>query len=55
MSLSQTKTQLAEAIDLYEHLESELSNKSNLKSYSEEDWQARLRNLGLETVNIDRL
>lgn len=50
MSLNQTKTQLAEAIDLYEHLESELNDVRDLESYSEEEWQAQLRNLGLETV-----
>lgn len=51
MSITQTKTQLVEAIDLYNHLKSELNDNRNLDSYSEEEWQTRLRNLGLETVS----
>lgn len=51
MSITQTKTQLVEALDLYEHLNSELNLTRNLDSYSEEEWQTRLRNLGLETVS----
>jgi hypothetical protein len=53
MSINQTKLQLAEAIDLYNHLKVELDDKSNLETYSEEEWQARIRNLGLEAVNIN--
>lgn len=52
MSITQTKTQLAEAIGLYEHLKLELNQTQNLDSYTEEEWQARLRNLGLETVSF---
>lgn len=51
MSITQTKTQLVEAIDLYEHLRSELQQTQNIDSYTEEEWQTRLRNLGLETVS----
>lgn len=51
MSINQTKTQLTEAIDLYNHLKVELDNKNNLEVYSEEEWQTRIRNLGLEAVN----
>ncbi|KAG2210320.1 hypothetical protein INT47_003305 [Mucor saturninus] len=52
MSITQTKTQLAEAIGLYEHLKLELNQTQNLDSYTEEEWQARLRNLGLETATL---
>jgi transketolase len=49
MSITASKRQLAEAIELYDHLKLELSD--NVDNYSEEEWQNRLRSLGLEAVS----
>ncbi|CEP09223.1 hypothetical protein [Parasitella parasitica] len=52
MSIIEAKRQLSDAIAKYEHLKSELNSKSNLESYSEEEWHAHLKNLGLETAQL---
>ncbi|KAG2237716.1 hypothetical protein BDF21DRAFT_452295 [Thamnidium elegans] len=55
MSINQTKAQLTEAIGLYNHLKAELDNKNNLEAYSENEWQTRIRNLGLEAAKLIHL
>lgn len=53
MSILKTKIQLAEAIEAYEELRSQVDKdqKTNLNQYSEEEWSAHLRDLGQKTVN----
>jgi hypothetical protein len=55
MSILASKRQLVEAIELYDHLKTELSNKDAINTYSEEEWQKRLRNLGLEAVSLSNV
>ncbi|KAI7903449.1 uncharacterized protein BX663DRAFT_551182 [Cokeromyces recurvatus] len=53
MSIIQVKKQLAEAIDIYDRLNSELNNtKTNLQNYSEEQWHTHLSSLGLEAAKL---
>lgn len=51
MSINSTKTDLAEAIELYDQLKLKLNDQGDLSSFSEEEWQSRIRSLGLDTVN----
>lgn len=51
MSISSTKTDLAEAIELYDQLKLKLNDQGDLSSFSEEEWQSRIRSLGLDTVD----
>jgi hypothetical protein len=49
MSINFIKGELANAIELHDHLSSELDN-SNVEAFTDEDWHSRLRSIGLETV-----
>lgn len=51
MSIIASKKQLAEAVELYNNLKSELDDGNNVDGYSEEEWQKRLRSLGIEAVS----
>ncbi|KAI8647275.1 hypothetical protein BD408DRAFT_428013 [Parasitella parasitica] len=52
MSIIEAKKQLSDAIAKFEHLKTELDNKSNLGFYSEQEWHKHLKDLGLEAAQL---
>ncbi|KAI8094976.1 uncharacterized protein B0P05DRAFT_583244 [Gilbertella persicaria] len=51
MSLTNTKQQLAEAIKLYEHIESKVK-QNNLEAYTEDEWRQFLNDIGYQTARL---
>ncbi|KAI8988226.1 hypothetical protein BDF20DRAFT_910748 [Mycotypha africana] len=55
MSITETKLQLGESIELYEQLNSAIDGEIGLREFSQDQWRDHLQKLGLETAKLIRL